>query len=230
MTSMIDRVTDLAAVTALLQRADVRLVTLIGPPGMGKTRLSIAAAQQALPRFADGVCFVDLSAITDPALLLPTIAITLGLPPAPGLSPALQVQRTLQDSEMLLVLDNLEQIVERAAVDVAGLLRVCRRVKVLATSRVRLDVYGEHEYALPPMTVPPPAESYAPAGVWPATRASSCSSRVFASTSRALSSPAETAAAVAAICRHMEGVPLALELAAARTRQMPLGGVGCRAS
>ena len=221
MTSMIDRVTDLAAVTALLQRADVRLVTLIGPPGMGKTRLSIAAAQQALPRFSDGVCFVDLSAITDPALLLPTITITLGLPPAPGLSPVLQVQRALQDSETLLVLDNLEQIVERAAVDVAGLLRVCRRVKVLATSRVRLDLYGEHEYALPPMAVPPPAESYALAELARYEGVQLFVARVrhhqpgFELTS-------ETATAVAAICRHMEGVPLALELAAARTRQMPL--------
>ena len=78
MTSLVNRVADLAAVTALLQRDDVRLVTVIGPPGMGKTRLSIAAAQQALPRFAGGVCFVDLSAITDPTLLLPTVAITLG--------------------------------------------------------------------------------------------------------------------------------------------------------
>ena len=160
MTSMIGRVTDLAAVTALLQRDDVRLVTVIGPPGMGKTRPSIAAAEKVLPRFAGGVCFVDLSAVTDPASLLPTIAITLSLPPAPGLSSELNVQRALLGSEMLLVLDNLEQIVDRAAIDVAGLLRVCRHVKVLATSRVRLDVYGEHEYALPPMAVPPPAESY----------------------------------------------------------------------
>ena len=90
MTSMVNRVADLVAVTALLQREDVRLLTLIGPPGMGKTRLSIEAARQVLPRFAGGVWFVDLSAITDPAFLLPTIAITLRLPPAPGLSSELQ--------------------------------------------------------------------------------------------------------------------------------------------
>ena len=221
MTSLVNRVSDLAAVTALLQRDDVRLVTLIGPPGMGKTRLSIAAAQQALPRFAGGVCFVDLSAITDPALLLPTVAITLGLPSAPGLSPALQVQRALQDSEILLVLDNLEQIVERAAVDVAGLLRACRRMKVLATSRVRLDVYGEHEYALPPMTVPPPAEHYAPEELFRYEGVQLFVTRVRQH-QPGFELTAETAAAVAAICMRMEGVPLALELAAARMRQMPL--------
>ena len=126
MTSMIDRVAELAVVKALLQRDDVRLVTVIGPPGMGKTRLSIAAAQQALPWLADGVCFVDLSAITDPAFFLPTIAMTLGLPPAPGLTSELHLQHALRDSEMLLVLDNLEQIIDRAALDVARLLRACR--------------------------------------------------------------------------------------------------------
>jgi predicted ATPase/DNA-binding XRE family transcriptional regulator len=220
MTSMIDRVTDLAAVTALIQSDAVRLVTVIGPPGMGKTRLSIAAAQRALPKFADGVWFVDLSAITDPALLLPTIAITLGLLPVPGLSSELNLHRTLRDSEMLLVLDNLEQIVDRAAVDIAGLLRACRHVKVLATSRVRLDVYGEHEYALPPMSIPPPAECYVPEEL-----ARYEGVQLFVARTRQhqpdFALTAEIAAPVAAICRRMEGVPLALELAAARTRQMP---------
>ena len=224
MTSMVNRVADLAAVTALLERDDVRLLTIIGPPGMGKTQLSIEAALQMLSRFAGGAWFVDLSAITDPAFLLPTIAITLNLPPAPGLTSAQQVQGALRDREMLLVLDNLEQIVDRAVVDIVSLLRACRHVKVLATSRVRLDVYGEHEYALPPLTTPPPAESYLPEDLARYEGVQLFVARVrqhqpgFELTS-------ETETAVAAICRRMEGVPLALELAAARTRQMPLGAL-----
>ena len=119
------------------------------------------------------------------------------------------------------MLDNLEQIVDRAAVDVTGLLRACPRVKVLATSRVRLDVYGEHEYVLSPMTIPPQAEYYAPDEL-----ARYEGVQLFVARARqhqpGFELTAETAAPVAAICRRMEGVPLALELAAARTRQMPL--------
>jgi predicted ATPase/transcriptional regulator with XRE-family HTH domain len=221
MTSMVNRVRDLAAVTALLLRDDVRLVTLLGPPGMGKTRLSIQVAEQLLPHFPDGVWFVDLAPVTDPALLLPTVAIALGLPPASGLAPAAQLQIGLAGRRLLLVLDNFEQIVDGAALEVAGLLRSTRALKVLATSRVRLDIYGEHEYPLPPMSCPPAAGRDSPDALMDYEAVQLFVTRVrqhrhdFALTD-------ETAAPVAEICRRMDGVPLALELAAARTRRMPV--------
>lgn len=219
LTSMVNRVNDLAAVSALLLRRDVRLVTVLGPPGIGKTRLSIQTVENLLPHFYDGVWFVDLSPITEPDRVLPTIAMALGLPPAPGLSPAVHVQTGVGHRQMLLVLDNFEQVVEGAAKDVAGLLRACRRLKVLVTSRVRLEIYGEYEYHLPPMSCPPSAESYDPEQLLTYEAV-----QLFLDRARQhrhdFALTAETAAPIVDICRRMEGLPLALELAAARTRRM----------
>jgi transcriptional regulator with XRE-family HTH domain len=159
-TSMVNRVFDLEVVSALILRKDVRITTITGPPGIGKTRLSIQAAEQVLSHFIDGVCFIDLSAVIEPELVLQTIAVTLDMPHSGSLSLEKQLHLFLRDKELLLVLDNLEQVAEQAALNIANLLRSCRKVKVLATSRVRLDIYGEHEYILPPMSVPPPANLY----------------------------------------------------------------------
>jgi len=215
-TSMINRHHDLERVTSLLLGADVRLVTLVGPPGMGKTRLSVQAAARVRPRFPDGVWFVDLSAVAEGELILPRVAMTLGLT-APGLAPADRLRLELRDKQILLVLDNLEQVIEPAATAVAGLLRACPGLKVLATSRVRLDVYGEYEYSLPPMSLPPIDE--APERLMEYEAVQLFVDRVrqhrldFALT-RSVAAP------VVEICRRMEGLPLALELAAARTRLM----------
>lgn len=218
MTSMVNRVNDLAAVAALLLREDVRLVTLLGPPGMGKTRLSIQVAAQLAPRFGDGVWFVDLSTLVDARLMLPQIAMPLGLAPLPD-PPAVSLRRALRARRLLLVLDNLEQIVDEAAIEVAALLRECPGLKVLATSRVRLDVYGEHEYDLPPMSLPPAS------GEPGAALLRYESVQLFVDRARQhrpdFALTAATAEAVVEICRRMEGVPLALELAAARTRHLP---------
>ena len=221
MTSMVNRINDLAKVRALLLREEVRLVTLIGPPGMGKTRLSIQVAGQLVPHFADGVWFVDLTAISDPDLLLPAIAQALELLPSPGLRSLRQLQLALHDRRLLLVLDNLEQIANGADVQVANLLRACPFVKVIATSRRRLDIYGEHEYLLPPMSMP--SETGA---VEPAELLGFESVQLFVARTRQhepdFELTAATAASVAEICRRMDGLPLALELAAARTRRMPV--------
>lgn len=218
MTSMVNRVNDLAAVAALLLREDVRLVTLLGPPGMGKTRLSIQVAAQLAPHFGDGVWFVDLSTLVDARLMLPQIAMVLGLAPLPD-PPAVSLRRALRARRLLLVLDNLEQIVDEAAIEVAALLRECPGLKVLATSRVRLDVYGEHEYDLPPMSLPPAS------GEPGADLLRYESVQLFVDRARQhrpdFALTAATAEAVVEICRRMEGVPLALELAAARTRHLP---------
>lgn len=222
MTSMVNRVRDLAAVTALLLRDDVRLLTLLGPPGMGKTRLSIQAGEQLLPHFPDGVWFVDLAPVLDPAQFPPAIALALNLPLTPTQLPITDLKRELHNKKLLLVLDNFEQIVEGAADELADLLRASKGLKVLVTSRVRLDVYGEFEYPLPPMSLPPEGQSYSLDELigYEAVQ-------LFVARTRqhqpAFELTPETAAPVAEICRHMDGLPLALELAAARTRRMPVG-------
>jgi predicted ATPase/DNA-binding XRE family transcriptional regulator len=221
MTSMIDREADLEAVTSLIRREDVRIITITGAPGIGKTRLSIRAAEQTIHHFIDGAWFVDLSAVIEPKLVLQTIAVTLGLPPQGRLSPEKHLHFSLSDKEMLLVLDNLEQLADMAALYVANLLKSCRRVKVLATSRVRLDIYGEHEYMLPTMSVPPQALFYELDNL-----KSFESVQLFAARAHqhqpAFVLTEQTAAPVAEICQQMNGLPLALELAAARLRTIPV--------
>lgn len=221
MTSMIDRVADLKLVTSLILREDVRIITITGAPGIGKTRLSITAAEQTLHHFIDGAWFVDLSAVIEPELVLQTIAVTLGLPPPGRHSPEKQLHLSLRDKEMLLVLDNLEQLVDKAALYIANLLKSCRKIKVMATSRVRLDIYGEHEYMLPSMSVPPPALFY---DVDNLERFESV--QLFAARAHQHQSAfvltEQIAAPVAEICQQMNGLPLALELAAARLRTIPV--------
>lgn len=182
-TTLIGRGLEIAAVAALL-RTDARLVTLVGPGGAGKTRLSIAVAEQLAPELRDGAVFVDLSQVTDPQLLLPTIAETAG--------------EGLSDRSLLLVLDNLEQLVPDV-VPIAELLASAPRVRVLATSRAPLRLSGEHEYPVPPL---PEHEAV----------------QLFAARARAVDPSFEPDASVAEICRRLDGLPLALELAAARVK------------
>jgi predicted ATPase/DNA-binding XRE family transcriptional regulator len=224
LTSMVNRAPDLTAIKSLLLREDARLITITGPLGIGKTRLSIQAAEEILPEFADGAWFVDLSAVSDPELVLPTVAMTLDLPTETGLPPLLRVHRMLRDKQILLVLDNLEQVVDQAAMDVSNLLRQCRGVKVLATSRKRLDIYGEHEYALPPMSVPPLLDSYSLDDVinYEAVQLLVTRTRQHRPNFEVT---AETARPIAEICQQMDGLPLALELAAARLRDMPVNAL-----
>ena len=162
LTSLVDRTRDLPAVTALLLDKSVRWVTLIGPPGIGKTRLSIESGRQALPNFPDGVWFVDLAQVEDPAFVIPAIArvlVAFDLPPSPDLA---QLTLRLKDKNLLLILDNFEQVAD-AAVDVAQLLKNCPLIKALATSRIALRIYGEHEYIVPSLSVPPPEAANQPA-------------------------------------------------------------------
>lgn len=219
MTSMVNRVNDLAAVNALILRDDVRLLTLLGPPGMGKTRLAVQTARQVLPHFAHGAWFVDLSAVFDPNLVLPSIGLALGLTLGSGQSPDEQLKAELRDRHMLLVLDNFEQVVAGAAHGVAALLRYCAGMKILVTSRVRLDVYGEFEYPLPPMSLPPLNEELPPDDLLAYEAV-----QLFVARTRQhhpyFELTTDSAPLVAEICRRMDGLPLALELAAARTRWM----------
>ena len=223
LTSMVNRVNDLGALSDLLLRSEGRLVTLLGPPGMGKTRLSIQVAEEVLPHFPGGVWFVDLSAVSDAALVLPTILLTVGLSLGAGQSPGELLAAELGGRQALLILDNFEQVLESAG-EVVAILRLCKALRILVTSRVRLDVYGEFEYPLPPMSLPPAAAYDEPDELLDYEAAQLFVARTRQHQPGFTLTPG-TAAAVAEVCRRMEGLPLALELAAARTRQLPVEGL-----
>ncbi|GAO73816.1 ATP-binding protein [Meiothermus ruber] len=218
LTSFINRVQDNAAVVALLTREDVRLLTLTGLPGIGKTRLGIHAAENLLEHFPDGVWFVELAAVTEPALVLPAIMRVLEIAESGPQIPLRQLTSALQDKRVLLVLDNFEQVLDAAA-EVAELLRACRGLKVLVTSRVPLHLYGEHAYVLPPMSLPEREQT--PSQLVQAESAQLFLARVKEHQPR-FAITAANAPLIAEVCVRLEGVPLALELAAASLRRMTL--------
>jgi predicted ATPase/DNA-binding XRE family transcriptional regulator len=203
----------------LLQRDSVRLLTLTGPAGVGKTRLALQVARTAEDFFADGVVFVSLAAIREPRLVALTIAQTLGLPES-GQRQALQVLVTaLRNRPLLLVLDNCEQVLG-AADQVLELLSRCPELKVLATSRTRWRVRGEQTFPLAPLPVPDLSASFAPEEL-----EHYGSVALFLQRVRALQPDFQLTAAlaptIAELCVRLDGLPLAIELAAARFPLLP---------
>ena len=214
LTSFIGRARELREVEEHLERA--RLVTLLGPGGAGKTRLSLQVGMEVEDRFPDGVFFVPLAPISDPALLAPSIAGVLGVPEDVELPPIEKLIQHLKTSECLLVLDNFEQVTEGAPV-VGELLGATEQLRILATSREPLSLVGEQEYVVPPLALPDPEHL-------PDLAALSQFEAVQLFVARAtavkpgFSVTNENAPAVAEICARLDGLPLAIELAAARVK------------
>jgi predicted ATPase/DNA-binding winged helix-turn-helix (wHTH) protein len=218
-TGFVGREKEVAAAKELLLRPDVRLVTVTGPGGIGKTRLAVQVAGGLVAHFPGGTHFVSLSPLSDPGMITSTIVQTLGIRGTSGHSPLELLKENFQGAlrgPMLLLLDNFEHLVQ-AVPTVAELLAVGPNLKILVTSRAALHVYGEHEFPVPPLALPdsrsmPPVEilSQYPAVALFVQRA------IAAKPDFELNR--ENASAVTEICARLDGLPLAIELAAARVK------------
>ncbi len=216
LTPLVGRDREVAAVCALCSRREVRLVTLTGTGGVGKTRLALEVAAVVSSEFADGICFVALTPLTDPGLVASIIAQALGVREQVSQPLLDSLKDHLRDRHLLLLLDNFEQIVSAAPV-VAQLLVAAPRLHIMVTSRTSLHLSGEHEFVVPPLSLPdllnlPPLDRLTQYGAV----------HLFIERAQAVQSDfaltKENATAIAAICHQVDGLPLAIELAAGRSK------------
>ncbi|MDP9369096.1 MAG: NB-ARC domain-containing protein [Chloroflexota bacterium] len=219
LTSFVGREREVKQAAVLLRRGDVRLVTLTGPGGVGKTRIALKIAKDVAAVFRDGVAFVSLAAITDPDLVAPVVAQALSIHQAGDRPLVEHLASVLRERHLLLLLDNFEQIVDAAAL-VTNILAACPSLTVLVTSRTTLRVSGEHVFPVSPLALPDPEEGATAEVVGRAEAV-----RLFLTRAAAvrpgLALTDENASLVADICRRLDGLPLAVELAAARSNVLP---------
>ncbi|HEX2421060.1 MAG TPA: AAA family ATPase, partial [Acidimicrobiia bacterium] len=211
-TEFFGRLSEISTIGAMLRAPGTKLVTITGPGGAGKTRLALQVAAEQIDRFADGVFFVDLSAERDPDAAFEAIVRALGLPASGGGDPLQLLRSRLRDKEMLLVLDNFEQVTA-AASGVSELLVQAPKLKVIVTSRETLRVRAEHVFPVPPLSLPHPKHPLAEIAAAEAVQ-------LFAERAGAVrpdfAITEENASVIAEICNRLDGLPLAIELAAAR--------------
>jgi predicted ATPase/DNA-binding SARP family transcriptional activator len=222
LTSFVGRGRELDEVLDLVRES--RLVTLTGPGGAGKTSLAVEAAARVTDRYRDGVWLIRLAGVTDPAQVTRAVADTLGVPDGTGTIED-RLIRFLTGRTALLVVDNCEHVVDDAAALIERLLMTCEELRLLATSREPLAVPGEVQFAVPPLATPP-------ADAPPAESAAYDAVHLFVDRARAALPTFRlddvTAPAVAEVCRRLDGIPLAIELAAARIKTFPVAEIAAR--
>jgi predicted ATPase len=221
-TALVGRGAELASVKDMLLHSGVRLLTLTGPGGTGKTRLAIQAAEELGALFEGGVSFVNLAPIADPRLVASAVARSLGVRESGDVPLVTAIAEHLRGlGRVLLLMDNFEQVSEGAAL-VKELLDACPSLKVLATSRLALRIYGEQEFPVPPLPLPLPGALFSPSTLMECASVALFVQRAAAGRPDFTLTP-KNAGAVVEICRRLDGLPLAIELAAARVKILPPG-------